>query len=121
MKRLTLKSETLAELTSDDLCGYVRGPDFPTGGVIVESKAALLETYETGRGGIRTRARWTREVITGDNQAYLKALIGDASPRASERLAALALRAIDPAVRHATYRRLWQLLASPRPEPSSAQ
>ncbi|HZL01385.1 MAG TPA: DNA topoisomerase IV subunit A [Caulobacteraceae bacterium] len=47
--------------TTADLMARVRGPDFPTGGVIVEPAASLLETYETGRGGVRTRARWTRE------------------------------------------------------------
>jgi topoisomerase-4 subunit A len=39
----------------------VPGPDFPTGGVIVESRASLFEAYETGRGGVRTRARWVKE------------------------------------------------------------
>ncbi len=44
-----------------DLMALVPGPDFPTGGVIVEPRAAILEAYETGRGGVRHRARWTRE------------------------------------------------------------
>ncbi|HMO44065.1 MAG TPA: DNA gyrase subunit A, partial [Phenylobacterium sp.] len=44
-----------------DLMVHVKGPDFPTGGVIVEPHASLVETYETGRGGVRTRARWERE------------------------------------------------------------
>ena len=47
--------------TTADLMAHVHGPDFPTGGVIVESAHSLLETYETGRGGVRARARWTRE------------------------------------------------------------
>jgi topoisomerase-4 subunit A len=47
--------------TTAELMERVQGPDFPTGGVIVEPRAALMETYETGRGGVRTRARWTRE------------------------------------------------------------
>jgi len=47
--------------TTAELMAYVQGPDFPTGGVIVESAGSLLETYETGRGGVRTRARWTKE------------------------------------------------------------
>lgn len=47
--------------TTSQLMEHVQGPDFPTGGVIVEPAASLLETYETGRGGVRTRARWTRE------------------------------------------------------------
>ncbi len=49
------------EATTADLLERVPGPDFPTGGVIVESKRALLETYETGRGGVRVRARWHEE------------------------------------------------------------
>jgi topoisomerase-4 subunit A len=47
--------------TTAELMEKVPGPDFPTGGVIVESSASLLEAYETGRGGVRTRARWTKE------------------------------------------------------------
>ncbi|MGH7023269.1 MAG: DNA topoisomerase IV subunit A [Caulobacteraceae bacterium] len=47
--------------TTTDLMARAPGPDFPTGGVIVESTASLLETYETGRGGVRVRARWTKE------------------------------------------------------------
>ena len=43
--------------------GAVQGPDFPTGGVIVEPRASLLETYETGRGGVRVRATWTEEPL----------------------------------------------------------
>jgi topoisomerase-4 subunit A len=49
------------EATTADLMQRVLGPDFPTGGIIVEPSASLLETYETGRGGIRLRARWTKE------------------------------------------------------------
>ncbi|MFZ5669930.1 MAG: DNA topoisomerase IV subunit A [Pseudomonadota bacterium] len=47
--------------TTAELMAHVLGPDFPTGGVIVEPAASLLETYETGRGGVRLRARWERE------------------------------------------------------------
>jgi len=43
------------------LMGHVQGPDFPTGGVIVEGRASMLETYATGRGGIRVRAKWEKE------------------------------------------------------------
>ena len=49
------------DASTADLMVHVKGPDFPTGGVIVESHASLIETYETGRGGVRTRARWERE------------------------------------------------------------
>jgi topoisomerase-4 subunit A len=44
-----------------DLMARAPGPDFPTGGVIVEPLGALLDAYESGRGGARVRARWTRE------------------------------------------------------------
>jgi len=43
------------------LMTHVQGPDFPTGGVIVEPRANLLDVYETGRGGVRVRARWDKE------------------------------------------------------------
>ncbi|MBE7218982.1 MAG: DNA topoisomerase IV subunit A, partial [Caulobacteraceae bacterium] len=49
------------ECTTADLLERAPGPDFPTGGVIVESRASLLEAYTTGRGGVRVRARWTTE------------------------------------------------------------
>jgi topoisomerase-4 subunit A len=41
------------------------GPDFPTGGVLVEDRAAILEAYKTGRGSFRLRARWTVEKLKG--------------------------------------------------------
>ncbi len=47
--------------TTLELMAHVRGPDFPTGGVIVEPREGLIEAYDTGRGGVRTRARWERE------------------------------------------------------------
>ncbi len=49
------------EATTADLLERIPGPDFPTGGVIVESRESLLETYETGRGGVRVRAKWEKE------------------------------------------------------------
>jgi topoisomerase-4 subunit A len=45
----------------DKLVEMVQGPDFPTGGVIVEPRDAILEAYKTGRGGFRLRARWEKE------------------------------------------------------------
>lgn len=47
--------------TTKDLLTVMPGPDFPTGGVIVEDKASILQAYETGRGGFRMRARWHTE------------------------------------------------------------
>ncbi|WP_304169578.1 DNA topoisomerase IV subunit A [Phenylobacterium aquaticum] len=49
------------QATTEELMAHVQGPDFPTGGVIVEPRASLLETYETGRGGVRLRALWEKE------------------------------------------------------------
>jgi topoisomerase IV subunit A len=43
------------------LLNYVKGPDFPTGGLIVDDPAALAEAYKTGRGSFRLRARWKKE------------------------------------------------------------
>ena len=45
----------------EKLTEYVPGPDFPTGGIIVEPKGSILEAYKTGRGGFRVRARWEKE------------------------------------------------------------
>jgi len=47
--------------TTEELLTVMPGPDFPTGGVIVEDKASILQAYETGRGGFRMRARWNVE------------------------------------------------------------
>jgi DNA gyrase subunit A len=46
------------ELTSVQLCRYVKGPDFPTGGQILNSPDELKEIYRTGSGAIRLRATW---------------------------------------------------------------
>ena len=40
---------------------HVKGPDFPTGGIIVDDPATIAEAYRTGRGSFRVRARWNRE------------------------------------------------------------
>ncbi|TVR07803.1 MAG: DNA topoisomerase IV subunit A [Salinarimonadaceae bacterium] len=49
------------DATSDQLLNFVPGPDFPTGGVIVERREQIAEAYRTGRGGFRVRARWSKE------------------------------------------------------------
>jgi topoisomerase-4 subunit A len=41
--------------------GLVQGPDFPTGGIVVDDHASIMEAYETGRGGFRVRSRWHQE------------------------------------------------------------
>ncbi|WP_420397041.1 DNA topoisomerase IV subunit A [Nioella sp.] len=45
----------------ETLLNYIQGPDFPTGGVIVEPKESMAETYRTGRGAFRLRAKWETE------------------------------------------------------------
>src|ERR1700726_5001728 len=49
------------EAKSKTLLKWVKGPDFPTGGIIVDSKESIAEAYMTGRGSFRTRARWSQE------------------------------------------------------------
>ena len=43
---------------------YVQGPDFPTGGILVESRDSILEAYKTGKGGFKLRARWNIEKLS---------------------------------------------------------
>ncbi|MET0743795.1 MAG: DNA topoisomerase IV subunit A [Microvirga sp.] len=47
--------------SSEQLVTFVPGPDFPTGGIVVDPAAAIAETYRTGRGSFRVRARWSKE------------------------------------------------------------
>jgi topoisomerase-4 subunit A len=49
------------EASDDALVDLVPGPDFPTGGVLVEPRENILEAYRTGRGAFRLRARWAVE------------------------------------------------------------
>ena len=44
----------------DKLMQFVPGPDFPTGGIIVEDSASIARAYKTGKGGFRVRARWEK-------------------------------------------------------------
>jgi len=47
----------------ETLVDMVRGPDFPTGGILVEPHDSIVESYRTGRGSFRLRARWTVEPL----------------------------------------------------------
>ncbi|HYU12834.1 MAG TPA: DNA topoisomerase IV subunit A, partial [Stellaceae bacterium] len=47
-----------------ELVAYMPGPDFPTGGVLVETPESILEAYTTGRGSFRLRARWQKEPLS---------------------------------------------------------
>ncbi len=45
----------------DTLLQYIKGPDFPTGGIVVEPAESMAEAYRTGKGGFRLRAKWHKE------------------------------------------------------------
>ncbi|MGN6103257.1 MAG: DNA topoisomerase IV subunit A, partial [Devosia sp.] len=47
--------------TAEELLRFVPGPDFPTGGILVETRESIAQAYRTGRGAFRVRARWVRE------------------------------------------------------------
>src|SRR5687767_11329139 len=51
------------DATLDAILGFVPGPDFPTGGVLVEDPASIRTAYATGRGSFRLRARWEVEKL----------------------------------------------------------
>ncbi len=50
---------------TDKLVSLMPGPDFPTGGVLVEDTATMVAAYDTGRGSFRLRARWEKEELKG--------------------------------------------------------
>jgi DNA gyrase subunit A len=52
-------------LETKDLLKYIKGPDFPTGGQITNSKKELRDIYETGQGGVRLRGEWKTEAAQG--------------------------------------------------------
>ncbi len=56
-----------SRVTFDKIADLVKGPDFPTGGVLVEARENVVEAYKTGRGSFRLRARWEKEK-TGPGQ-----------------------------------------------------
>ena len=49
------------DVREDTLLNYVPGPDFPTGGVIVEPRESIAQAYRTGRGSFRLRCKWEIE------------------------------------------------------------
>lgn len=77
------------EATPDDLMAFVKGPDFPTGGLIL-GRQGIMDAYRTGRGSIRMRARATIEETRGGSQIVITELPYQASSRAiQERIAEL--------------------------------
>jgi topoisomerase IV subunit A len=53
-----------SDCPTTELVAHVAGPDFPTGGVVVEPPENIVEAYATGRGSFRLRARWTKEALS---------------------------------------------------------
>ena len=51
------------KLSTEDLLGIMPGPDYPGGGQIISSSAEIAQIYETGRGSIKVRARWSVEEL----------------------------------------------------------
>ncbi len=47
----------------EKLVDFIPGPDFPTGGIIVDDKASIVQAYETGRGSFKVHARWEVEKL----------------------------------------------------------
>lgn len=67
--------------TSEQLMQYVPGPDLPTGGIIVETPSSMAETYRTGRGSFRVRARWSKEDLGRGNWQIVVTEIPYAVPK----------------------------------------
>ncbi len=59
-----LENPTMAH---DDLLQFIPGPDFPTGGILVESFENIQKAYLTGRGSFRLRAHYIKEELKGGN------------------------------------------------------
>jgi DNA gyrase subunit A len=57
-------------LTTDDLMSHVRGPDFPTGGIIL-GRSGIRDAYETGRGRVRVQARAHIEPLSHGKEAII--------------------------------------------------
>lgn len=57
--------DRIKNVSIDKLLSLMPGPDFPTGGELVESRETILDAYRTGRGSLRLRARWEVEKLKG--------------------------------------------------------
>ncbi|MEK0083688.1 DNA topoisomerase IV subunit A [Benzoatithermus flavus] len=55
------RAATALQPTAEELLKHIKGPDLPTGGILIEPETTLLEAYRTGRGSFRLRARWEKE------------------------------------------------------------
>jgi len=60
-----------ADIETKDLLKFIKGPDFPTGGQILNTKKELIEIYKAGSGGIRTRGEYFVEELPRGKQAIV--------------------------------------------------
>jgi topoisomerase IV subunit A len=60
----------------DKLTQFVLGPDFPTGGIIIDKRDDIVEAYKTGRGSFRVRCRWAKEELSRGGWHYRNSLSG---------------------------------------------
>src|SRR5687767_10966996 len=81
------------DLSSVQLCRYVKGPDFPTGGQILNSADELKEIYKTGSGTIRLRATWETASVSRSGRTVFITSIPYATTKAAlvERIADVVL------------------------------
>ncbi|MGH9257490.1 MAG: DNA topoisomerase (ATP-hydrolyzing), partial [Vicinamibacterales bacterium] len=89
------------DLSSAQLCRYVKGPDFPTGGQILNSAEELREIYKTGAGTVRLRATWEEAAASRGGQKILITSVPYATNKATlvERIADVVLsRRLPPLV-----------------------
>jgi len=86
--------------TTGQLFTFVQGPDFPTGGIVVDRREDIIETYRTGRGSFRVRARWEKEEATRGQWVVVVTEIpyGVQKSRLIERLAELVMERKAPLV-----------------------
>ncbi len=52
------------EASTADLIQYIQGPDFPTGGILAESRQNIIKVYQDGRGAMKVRAKWEKEELS---------------------------------------------------------
>ena len=81
------------ELSSARLCRYVKGPDFPTGGQLLNTPAELKQIYTTGTGTLRLRATWEKGPATRSAQTVYVTSVPYTSNKAQivERIAEIVL------------------------------
>jgi DNA gyrase subunit A len=63
-----------AELTNPQLCEFVKAPDFPTGGEILNAPDELLQIYETGQGAVKLRGTYTVDKVNGKRSVIIDSI-----------------------------------------------